>query len=181
MMATSEFNFKLRKEIEVFGCDQPVNEITLHEIGEGYDSEYFKLRKYVMSALVNAAEMREKLASFEKDEAGEVLKKLHEIEEENHMKDSKDMAEMISMVLGQDDGLENLTKTFSEMVGKKTGKSICTVNGTRVKEEAWKRVHPEDKAKVSALYCCFFGIGLDLQQKKDSEESQESPMGLRAL
>ena len=37
-LSTGTFDFKLRKPVEIHGCDEPVEMLVFHECGEGYDS-----------------------------------------------------------------------------------------------------------------------------------------------
>lgn len=189
MLADGTFDFELRKSIEVAGCKDPVTALTFHECGEGYDSYYMKLRKFVLSAMLKAPELMEKLGKFvNKDDnknddlpAGDELKPLHQTDEADHLVDSKGMAEVLKITLGTSDDLEELVTQFGFMVANTGNAAICTVDGTRIKEGAWKRLHPEDKIDAAVRYCSFFGIGLDLPSNNESEVASESHTEVKVL
>jgi len=185
MLADGTFDFELRKSIEVAGCNGPAATLTFHECGEGYDSYYMKLRKFVLSAMLKAPELMEKLGKFvTKDDelpAGDEVKPLHQIDEKDHLSDSKGFAEVLKITLGTSDDLEELITVFGHMVSNSGGNAICTIDGVRIKEGAWKRLHPEDKIDAAVQYCSFFGIGLDQVSNSASEAASESPTEVKVL
>lgn len=164
---TGTFELQLRRAIEVHGVDERVDTLTFKECGEGYDAFYMKLRKGVTSAMFKAPELMAKLRSFKEGQdddddgvaAGEEVKRVHEIDDAKHEDDSSGFAEVLKMALGTSDELEELVRVFGRMVEYTGGIAICEANGQRVKEGAWKRVHPEDKIDAAVRYCAFFGIG----------------------
>lgn len=176
MLSDGSFEFELRKEIEVYGCNGPVSSVTLHECGEGYDSYYMKLRKHVSSAQMKAPKMMEDLKSFiptkdSDDElaSGEEVKALHTVTDDDHDDQTEGFAVFLKMILGTSDELEKLVEVFGFMVAFKGRDPICTSNGVLLKEAAWKRLHIEDKIDVAVKYCAFFGIGLDKASNKKPE------------
>lgn len=177
MLADGTFNFKLRRSIEVAGCNDPVTELTFHECGEGYDSYYMKLRKFVLSGQMKTPELMEKLGKFiKKDDnlpAGDEVKALHQVDEDDHLSDAEGFAQVLKITLGTSDELEELVKVFGFMVSNKGGEPVCTVGGVRVHEGAWQRIHPEDKIDTAVQYCAFFGIGLDQALNNASEAAPE--------
>ena len=111
MLVDGTFDFELRKSIEVAGCNNPATTLTFHECGEGYDSYYMKMRKFVLSALLKAPELMEKLGKFiNKDDdelpAGDEVKPFHQTDENEHLSDSKGFAEVLKITLGTSDDLE---------------------------------------------------------------------------
>lgn len=193
MLADGTFNFELRKSIEVAGCDEPAITLTFHECGEGYDSYYMKLRKFTSKAQLGAINLMKqigdaqdivKLLKEEKENSlpsGEELKPLHEKKDKDHEKETEDFAGLLKMSLGSSDDLEELVKVFGHMVSNTGGQAICDVGGVRLKEGAWKRIHPEDKIDAAVQYCSFFGIGLDQASNSASEAASESLTEVKAL
>lgn len=194
MLADGTFDFKLRKSIEVAGCNDPVTTLTFHECGEGYDSYYMKLRKFTSKAQMNAASLMKQLGDVQdivkmmKDEnkessltAGKELKPLHQKNENEHEIETKQFADLLKMSLGNSDDLEELVKVFGFMVSNSGNDAICNADGVRVKEGAWKRLHIEDKIDAAVQYCSFFGIGSDQASKNTSEAASESPTEVKAL
>jgi len=187
MLADGTFEFKLRKSIEVAGCHDPVTVLTFHECGEGYDGYYMKLRKFISSGQIKAAGMLKDLRDVIKEAkddnliGGDEVKPLHQTKEEDHDKEAEGFAEFIKMSLGTSDDLEELVKVFGFMVSNKSGDPICTTEGVRILEGAWKRLHPEDKIDAAVKYCAFFGIGLDKAFKNVSEAAPESLTVVKVL
>ena len=190
MLSDGTFDLKLRKPVAVHGVDDPVEVLTFHECGEGYDGYYMKLRKFVLSGQLRAPEIMEKIRKFadldgggDKDElvAGDELKPLHQTDDAKHMADSKGMAETLKITLGTTDDLEELVKVFGFMVASTGGDAICTADGVRIKEGAWPRLHPEDKIDAAVQYCSFFGIGLDPASSNESETALELPTDVKVL
>ena len=187
MISDGTFDFNLRKPVEIAGCDTPVETIVFHECGEGYDSYYMKLRKFVLSGMMEAPELMNKLQGFKGDveddslASGEEVKPLHQMKNEDHLKESKGLAEVLKLALGMSDDLEELTKVFGHMVSNNGGNAICTADGVRVKEAGWKRLHVEDKIDGAVQYCSFFGIGLDIALNNESETVSDLPTEAKAL
>lgn len=187
MLSDGTFDFNLRKPIEVAGVDAPVEILTFHECGEGYDSYYMKLRKFILNGQMNTPELMKKLSTFIKEDddsaiaSGTEVKPLHEKNDDDHLSDTEGFAEVLKIALGTSDDLEHLVKNFGFMVSSKGGNPICTVDGIRVKEGAWVRLHPEDKINVAVQYCVFFGIGLDKVLNNEPETVSDSPMEVKAL
>ena len=153
------FTITLSKPIEVYGCDDPVDELAFEECVS--DKHNFKLRKFMTRAQTNMPDLMEKFGKLvDLDDvagrAGEAVKPLHE---QDGMSDEEraGTAAMFAMVLGQEDDLEDMVQAFGRAVADE---AICTANGNRVKEEAWKRIKFEDKVRITTEYCVFFNIGL---------------------
>lgn len=187
-LSNGSFDLQLRKSIEVHGVDGEADTLTFHECGEGSDGYYMKLRKHVVSAQMKAPEMMEKLRGFMdavKDSdgvaAGEELKKLHQVDETKHEDEAAGMAEFLKIMLGTSDELEEMVKVFGRLVSENGGTAVCTVGENRVKEAAWKRVHPEDKIDAAVKYCAFFGIGLDSAPKNAFANASDSHTEAKAL
>ena len=187
MLSDSTFSFELRKPIEVAGCHDPVTSLTLHECGEGYDGYYMKLRKFVVSAQMKTPKLLKDFGDFIKQDndqglsAGDEVKPLHQIDEKDHLEESKGFAELLKMTLGTSDHLENLVKVFGYMLCNKGGNAICTADGDRLKEGAWSRIHPEDKIDMAVQYCAFFAIGLDQALNNASDTAPESHTEVKQL
>lgn len=190
MLADGTFDFKLRKSIEVAGCNDPVTVLTLHECGEGYDSYYMKLRKFVLSGQMKMPELMKNLGQFinkddvDQDEgipAGDEVESLHQKDETKHLDESRGFAEVLKIALGTSDDLEELTKVFGFMLCNSNGNAISTADGNRVKEGAWRRIHPEDKISMAVQYCAFFGIGLDQALNNAPDTAHESHTEAKVL
>ncbi len=192
MFSEGTFKLRLRREIEVHDAPEPVCVLVFKECGEGYDSYYMKLRKFMQSAILDAPDMLDKIkkmaAVVEPDMGGELIaggaevRSLHAVDDSEHEDESAGMAKMMEFVLGTSDQLEELVTVFGFMVSHKAGEAVCvTESGARIKEGAWKRLHPEDKISAAVQYCCFFAIGLDSLTSNDSAPASASPTQAKAL
>ncbi len=187
---TGTFEFKLSKPImmAVDGQDKEINSLVFHECGEGYDSYYFKMRKFISASNINALELIPKFKDAKKDlgiddedsiendalQSGEEIKPFHEQGEDSYDKKVDGLAQATMMFLGQGDELENLIKVFGDMVSFTKEKPICTsLCGTRIQRASWNRIHPEDKADMAVKYCAFFGIGLAKPEINRSDNVSE--------
>lgn len=187
-LSTGTFDFTLHKPIIVAinGQDIEATELTFHECGEGYDGYYMKLRRLIKKSQLDAAKLLPDIkaaqeASKENLASGEELKALHEKDDLDHDDDTEGMIEFIKMVAGVGDGLEEIVKIFGYMVSNSGSSQICSHNGVRIKEAAWKRVHIEDKIDAAVKYCAFFGIGLDRPESKPSDNLSVLHTGAKEL
>lgn len=170
MLSDGTFEFGLRREIEVAGCDDPVSTLTFHECGEGYDGFYMKLRKFVLTGMIEAPKLLQRLEEFKSDDglaSGEEVKPLHQTSDEDHQTESEGFAEILKLALGMSDDLEKMAQVFGLMISNNKSAPICTADGVRMKQAAWERMHVEDKIDAAVKYCSFFGIGLDLLSSKE--------------
>ena len=187
MISDGTFEFSLRRPVEIAGCNAPVETLVFHECGEGYDSYYMKLRKFVLSGMMKAPELMNKLGQFRDDAddsklaAGDEVQSLHQVKDEDHLNEAQGLAEVLKLTLGTSDELEELTKVFGNMVSNNGGAAICTADSVRVKGAGWDRLHIEDKVDGAVQYCSFFGIGLDVVKNNDSETASGSPTEVKAL
>lgn len=194
---TGTFDFTLTKPIKmaIDGHDQDVSVLTFHECGEGYDSYYFKLRKFINASNIVALELIPKFKDARKDlgiddenesdalAAGEEIKPFHKQDEETFDQKVDDLCASTKMFLGQGDELENLVKVFGDMVSFTNPKQpICTTScGIRVQRAAWSRIKVEDKIDMAVKYCAFFGIGLAKPESNQSDKISEFPTAVKEL
>lgn len=196
---TGTFEFKLSKPImmAISGHDKEVNSLIFHECGEGYDSYYFKLRKFINAAKMNMADLAPKIKKLQevyaKDEdldeegdgplkSGKELTPFHEQTEEAYDEKVEAITEITKMSLGQGDELENLVEVFGDMISFTKEKPICTTScSTRIQRASWNRIDVEDKIDMAVKYCAFFGIGLDKPEMGQSDNISELPTDRKAL
>ena len=101
--------------------------------------------------------------------------------EEDHEKETSDIAEFLSMSLSireDDDTLNKFLDVFSAMATK----GICRIeNNNLLLPNHWKEIHPEDQINAATRYCAFFGIGFLGQMKEGSETALEQPTPVKEL
>lgn len=165
--------------------------IELHEYSAAHSRPYMKLKQFVDRAIFDTQKFAKEMAkSGENDEkdgeiSGSRVEKLHEQSKETHQKQADDLSELLNVAFSlseDDERLFKFTDAFKAFLFKAPSHPIAMIDGdSKMLQEHWAMLSPEDQIDLSIRYCSFFGIGLLGAMKTESETASEPHTGVKAL
>ncbi len=159
--------------------------LELREPGMSHSRGYLKIKQMVTGLMMNSAKAFEGM-DLDPDDiiSGTQVKKLHEVNTDEHEDECDKLADMLSYCFGLTNEVQlcNFVEEFQKIACRSAQKSICVVDGeTPMSSAIWEELHPEDAEGAALKWAAFFTMPSDLKGASGSDNASESPIQAKEL
>lgn len=169
--------------------------IELYEPRSMKQSAYRSLKQYISSALADGLPKIQKMSQMSQQSQDILLvedktnkekpKALIDLTEEEHVKETEEMANIMTLALesGTENGVLHLfVQAFKKALIQYDQKPVGRLNGeSPMTAGIWDSIAAEDQERMAIGYCSFFGIGSLGKMIRGSESASEQPTEVKAL